>query len=253
MEWRTEGSQSSTTLDCDPGGEDSARWRERHGSAPASDRAPRSCESARLRDQSRRECRCAGARSSAGSQTSLGATPSSRRARWMRGVRDHHGRVGGQGIQQFFASGDEGFRYCFVEPAGNDLRLVIFETQTIQQRNQSRVAFIDAAKFLRAKGAGLARRTRQRRADPGFRLLLLLAVQTASAALLAKPRQSIDPVFLVSPAPAPGRVVSTKRTLATSSPLLPLSKRKSALARRASRCAAAPSRAKAIRSARSFQ
>jgi hypothetical protein len=24
MEWRTEGSQSSTTLDCDPGGEDSA-------------------------------------------------------------------------------------------------------------------------------------------------------------------------------------------------------------------------------------
>jgi hypothetical protein len=92
------------------------------------------------------------------------------RAGWMRGVRDHHGRVGGQGIQQFFASGDEGFRLCFVEPAGNDFRLVIFETQTMQQRNQSRVAFIDAAKFLRAKGAGLARRTRQRRADPGFRL-----------------------------------------------------------------------------------
>jgi hypothetical protein len=81
MEWRTEGSQSSTTLDCDPEDEDSARWREKHGSAPASDRAPRSCESARLRDQPRRECRCAGARSSAGSQTSLGATPSSRRAR----------------------------------------------------------------------------------------------------------------------------------------------------------------------------
>ena len=38
MEWRTEGSQSSTTLDCGPGDEDSARWRERHGSAPASDR-----------------------------------------------------------------------------------------------------------------------------------------------------------------------------------------------------------------------
>ncbi len=81
MEWRTEGSQSSTTLDCDPGDEESARWRERHGSAPASDRAPRSCESARLRDQSRRECRCAGARSSARSQTFLGATPSSRRTR----------------------------------------------------------------------------------------------------------------------------------------------------------------------------
>jgi hypothetical protein len=60
------------------------------------------------------------------------------RAGWMRGVRDHHGRVGGQGIQQFFASGDEGFRLCFVEPAGNDFRLVIFETQTMQQRNQSR-------------------------------------------------------------------------------------------------------------------
>ena len=81
MEWRTEGSQSSTTLDCGPGDEDSARWRERHGSAPASDRAPRSCESDRLRAQSPRECRCAGARSSAGSQTSLGAAPSSRRAR----------------------------------------------------------------------------------------------------------------------------------------------------------------------------
>ena len=76
------------------------------------------------------------------------------RAGWMRGVRDHHGRVGGQGIEQFFASGDEGFRLCFVEPAGNDFRLVIFETQTMQQRNQSRVAFIDAAKFLRAKCAG---------------------------------------------------------------------------------------------------
>jgi hypothetical protein len=174
------------------------------------------------------------------------------RAGWMRGVRDHHGRVGGQGIQQFFASGDEGLRLCFVEPAGNDFRLVIFETQTMQQRNQSRVAFIDAAKFLRAKGAGLARRARQCRADPGFRLLLLLAVQT-SAALLAKPRQSIDPVFLVSPAPAPGRVLSTKGTLATSSPLQPSSKRTSALARRVSRCAAAPSRAKAIRSARSFR
>ena len=74
-----------------------------------------------------------------GSQTSLGATPSSlpARAGWMRGVRDHHGRVGGQGIQQFFASGDEGFRLCFVEPAGNDFRLVIFETQTMRRRNQS--------------------------------------------------------------------------------------------------------------------
>jgi hypothetical protein len=135
------------------------------------------------------------------------------RAGWMRGVRDHHGRVGGQGIQQFFASGDEGFRLCFVEPAGNDFRLVIFETQTMQQRNQSRVAFIDAAKFLRAKSAGLARRTRQRRADPGFRLLLLLAVQTASAALLAKPRQSIDPVFLVSPGASPGSCRVNKENL----------------------------------------
>ena len=69
----------------------------------------------------------------------------------------------------------------------------VLASSKIPSRILGRVAFIDAAKFLRAKGAGLARRTRQRRADPGFRLLLLLTVQTASAALLAKPRQSIDP------------------------------------------------------------
>ncbi|PNE11052.1 MAG: hypothetical protein CR217_11000 [Beijerinckiaceae bacterium] len=60
----------------------------------------------------------------------------------------------------------------FGELARNDFRLVIFETQTMQERNQSRAAFIDAAKFLLAKSADLARRAAALlRAKPSGRLL----------------------------------------------------------------------------------
>jgi hypothetical protein len=61
----------------------------------------------------------------------------------------------------------------FGELAGNDFRLVIFETQTMQERNQSRAAFIDAAKFLLDKGADLARRARRLCCEPSLQDVFL--------------------------------------------------------------------------------
>jgi hypothetical protein len=61
----------------------------------------------------------------------------------------------------------------FVELGRNDIRLVIFEPQAMQQRAQSRTAFVNEAKFLFDPGTDLARRARQRRADVSFQSVFL--------------------------------------------------------------------------------
>jgi hypothetical protein len=50
-------------------------------------------------------------------------------------VHDRHGLVVRHGIQPVFVSGDERLPLRFGELAGNDFRLVICETQTMQERN----------------------------------------------------------------------------------------------------------------------
>ena len=79
------------------------------------------------------------------------------------------------------------FCFIFVELARDDVRLVIFEPQTMQQRDQSRAAFINEAEFLLDPGADLACRTRQRRADPRLQIVFLLG---RSDSLRSRPHRS---------------------------------------------------------------
>ena len=131
----------------------------------------------------------------------------------MHGVREQHGLVVAQGIQQLFVARDESLLLFFVELARNDIRLVIFEPQAMQQRDQSRAAFVNEAEFLLDPGADLARRARQRRGDPGFQLFLLLAAQLASAALVAEARQPLDPVLFIQAMPSADGVVVQQQDL----------------------------------------
>src|SRR5665811_2129695 len=69
-------------------------------------------------------------------------------------------------IQEIIIALDERLLLLFVELARNDTRLVILKPQTMQERDQSRAAFIDEPEFLLDPGADLTCRTRQRSAYP---------------------------------------------------------------------------------------
>jgi hypothetical protein len=86
----------------------------------------------------------------------------------MHGIDEQHGLIWAQTIQQLFVSLDELLLFCCVELARDDIRLVVFEPQAMQQRDQSRTAFVIEPELLLDKGADLARRARQRRADKGL-------------------------------------------------------------------------------------
>ena len=85
----------------------------------------------------------------------------------------------------------------------------------MQKRNQSRTAFVNEAEFLFDKGADLARRARQRRADKGLQCVFLLGAQKARApatSKLVRPRSTLLKQF------EPARIVSSfnKNASATS-------------------------------------
>ena len=167
----------------------------------------------------------------------------------MHGVGEPHGLVRTQGIQQIFVKLDERLLLCFVELAGNVFRLVVFQAKPMQEGDQSRAALVGDAEFLLDIGAGLARRARQRRANPCLQLVLLLAARPTGAAASLKSRQPFEAFLDERAMPSADRIVVQRaKAKATSSQLQPASRRTNALARR---CAAAPSRATAIRSARS--
>ena len=92
---------------------------------------------------------------------------------WMHRVGEQHRFVVRQGIQEIIVALDERLLLLFVELARNGVRLVVFETQAMQQRDQSRAAFLDEAGFLLDPGADLACRTRQRRANPRLQIVFL--------------------------------------------------------------------------------
>jgi hypothetical protein len=100
----------------------------------------------------------------------------------MHRVREQHGFVVAQGIQQIIVALDESLLLVFVELARDHVRLVILQPQAMQKRDQSRAAFVDKGAFLLDPGADLACRKWQRRADPGLQsVLLLLHAQIACA------------------------------------------------------------------------
>ena len=80
-----------------------------------------------------------------------------RRMGRMHGVREQHGLVVAQGIQQIFVALNESLLLFFVELARDDIVLVILQPQTLQKRNQSRMVFVNEAEFLFDKGTDLAR------------------------------------------------------------------------------------------------
>ena len=90
----------------------------------------------------------------------------------------------------------------FGELAGNDFRLVIFETQTMQERNQSRAAFIDAAKFLLDKSADLARRARRLCCEPSLQDVILRGARKAHTAAHVETDQTLGPARFEEVAPA---------------------------------------------------
>src|SRR5450756_1806308 len=121
----------------------------------------------------------------------------------MHGVRKQHGLVVAQGIQQLFVALNKSLLLFFVELARDDVRLVIFKTQAMQQCDQSRTAFINEPEFLLDPGADLTRRTRQRRAYPRLQIVLLLYTQIACAPAHIEAGDAFDPALLEELAPAP--------------------------------------------------
>ena len=83
-------------------------------------------------------------------------------------ISEQHDLVIAQGIQSLVVVLDERLLLVFIELAGDDIGLVIFEIEAVQQRDQPRAAFVNEAEFLLYEGADLPRRARQRGADKGF-------------------------------------------------------------------------------------
>ena len=83
----------------------------------------------------------------------------------------------------------------------------------MQKRNQSRTAFVNEAEFLFDKGADLARRARQRRADKGLQCVFLLGAQKARAPAHVEARQALDPTLFKQFEPATDRVVVQQKRI----------------------------------------
>src|ERR1019366_5212324 len=126
---------------------------------------------------------------------------------WMYRVREQHGFVVRQGIQEITVALDERLLLVFVELSRNDSRLVILQPPTMQERNQSRAAFINEPEFLLDPGADLTGRTRQCSGYPRLQIVLLLYTQIACAPAHIEAGDAFDPALLEELAPAPDRVV----------------------------------------------
>ena len=132
----------------------------------------------------------------------------------MHRVREQHGFVVGQGIQEIIVALDECLLLLFVEFARDDVRLVILQPQTMQKRNQSRTAFVNEAEFLFDKGADLARRARQRRADKGLQCVFLLGAQKSSRSPpTLEAGQALDLTLFKQFEPATDRVVVQQKRI----------------------------------------
>src|SRR6516165_8214466 len=67
----------------------------------------------------------------------------------MDSISEQYDLVIAQRIQNLVVVLDERLLPVFIELVGDDIGLVIFEIEAVQQRNQSRAAFVSEAEFLR--------------------------------------------------------------------------------------------------------
>lgn len=139
--------------------------------------------------------------------TSLGAQQPTGRAPWVGCVGEHHRLVVGQRLQQRLVGVDEGFLFGWVELARHRLGLAMFQSQTMQQRNQPGTALVDNLELVFDPRSDHPGRPRQGVADPGLQRRLLLQGQLAGATPVVESGQAIDPVFLEKPVPRPDRIV----------------------------------------------
>ena len=125
----------------------------------------------------------------------------------MHRVGEQHRLVVGQRPQQRLVGVDEGLLSGRVELARHRLGLAMFQSQTMQQRNQPGTALVDNLELVFDPRADHPGRPRQGVADPGLQLVLLLQGQLAGATPVVESGQAIDPVFLEKPVPRPDRIV----------------------------------------------
>jgi hypothetical protein len=83
----------------------------------------------------------------------------------------------------------------------------MLHVQPVQQRDQSRATLVNDGAFFFDPGANCRRRPRQCLGDPGLQLVLLLDVQPARAAFIAKARRPIDAVFPLLAMPGADAIV----------------------------------------------
>ena len=116
-----------------------------------------------------------------------GAPPTGRMDR----ISEQYDLVIAQRIQNLIVVLDELLLLVFIELAGDGIGLVIFEPEAMQQRDQSRAAFVNEAEFLRDEGTDFPRRARQRGSDKGFQGFLH-STQKACAAAYVKTGEPLD-------------------------------------------------------------
>src|SRR5260370_34886187 len=107
-------------------------------------------------------------------------------------VGEQHNLVIAQRIQEVVIALDECLLLRLIELARNDVRLVICEPEAMQQRDQTRAAFVNEAEFLLDKGADLTRRARQCGADKDLQGIFLRGAQKARAAAHVKTDQALS-------------------------------------------------------------
>src|SRR5262249_15076171 len=129
-----------------------------------------------------------------------------RRMRRLDRINEQHDHDLAQKLQNPVVVLDERLLLVFIELAEDDIGLVIFEIETVQQRDQSRAAFVNEAEFLRNEGADLPRRARQRGSDKGFQGIFLHSTQKACAAAYVKTSEPLDAALLKQLVPAADRV-----------------------------------------------
>ncbi len=128
-------------------------------------------------------------------------------------VHEHRDLVLAHGIQGVIVVRDERLLGFLVQLSRDDLGLVIFEPQAMQQRDQTRAALVNKAEFLGDPRADLARRLRKRRRDPSLQGGGLLRAQQARTAAHVEAGQAFKPTLFEQRMPVPDRVVVEQKNL----------------------------------------
>ena len=175
--------------------------------------------------------------------------PSSRRAARhgpdATSIGERHGLAAGHGIQRIVIAFDEIALLLPVELARDDLRPAICEAKAVQQRDQTRAAFLGKAEFHPDPGADLARRTwANAAAAQAFSLSccspLIRAKRCRSAIEMQQPVETI----LQKHAMPPANGVIIQKPGGSGFPATPtgIEKHQRIGSARANRCSAEPSR-----------